>query len=72
MTFLTFGCWYGVQCAIDEKVSLYYQAPLDSAPRPVFILKQFKNGKIRLTSGEVTFTAGATHLDRFRWIDKSA
>ena len=69
--FSTFGCWYGLQTAIDEKVSLYYHAPLDTAPRPVFVTKRFRNGKIRVTSGEVAFTADPSHLDRFYWIERS-
>jgi hypothetical protein len=71
MRFLTFGSWYGLQMAIAEKVSLYYHAPLDIAPRPIFVTKLFKNGKVRVTSGEVTFTADSSHLDRFRYIERS-
>lgn len=70
--FSTFGCWYGVQCALNDKVSLFYKAPLDACPRPVFVTKQFKNGKMRVTSGEVTFTADPTHLDRFYWLERAA
>ena len=70
--FAAFGSWYGVQVAIGEKVSLFYQAPLDTAPRPVFVTKQFRNGKLRVTSGEVTFTADPSHLDRFYWLEKEA
>lgn len=69
--FATFGCWHGVLHAIENGVSLYYQAPLDGCPRPVFVTKRFKNGKVRVTGGEVTFTADAFHLDRFRWLDRA-
>jgi hypothetical protein len=68
--FSPFGCWYGIQAALDDKVRLYYKAPLDTAPRPVFVTKRFKNGNLRLTSGEVTFTADPSHLERFCWIEK--
>jgi hypothetical protein len=69
--FAPFGCWYGLQVAVDEKVSLFYSAPLDGVPRPVFVTKSFKNGKLRVTSGEVTFTADPAHLDRFYWLEKT-
>lgn len=68
--FATFGGWSNVALAYSEKVSLYYKAPLDTAPRPVFVLKHFRNGKLRVTVGETTFTADASHLDRFYWIQK--
>jgi hypothetical protein len=68
--FATFGSWYGFECAIDEKISLFYKAPLDTVPRPVFVTKRFKNRKVRITSGEVTFTADSAHLERFYWLEK--
>jgi hypothetical protein len=71
MKFSSFGSWYGVQVAINEKVSLYYKGPLDTAPRPVFVTKVFKNGKIQVTTGDITFTADPYHLDRFYWIEKA-
>lgn len=70
--FSPFASWYGVRHAAKNRVSLFYKAPLDPAPRPVFVVKAFKNGKIRLTSGEVTFTADAGHTDRFLWLEREA
>lgn len=46
---------------------LWYQAPLDGYPVPVLVMKVFKNQKIRLNAGELTFTADESHLDRFRY-----
>lgn len=67
--FAEFASWHGVLHAVEHKVSLFYWAPLDPAPRPVFVLKAFKNRKLRISGGEVTFTADAAHLDRFYWLE---
>ena len=69
--FSTFAGWSNVGLAHTEKVSLFYKAPLDTVPHPVFVLKHFKNGKLRVTAGEATFTADHTHLDRFYWLEKA-
>jgi len=63
--FAPFACWLHVKHAAETNVSLFYHAPLDGCPRPVFAKLVFKNGKIRLSGGEVTFTADSGHLDRF-------
>lgn len=68
--FAGFASWHGVLHAAENKVSLFYLAPLDGCPRPVFVTKRFKNGKLRVTGGEVTFTADSGHLDRFSWLEK--
>ena len=47
---------------------LYYQAPLDLAPRRVYVQRAFKNGKLRLSGGDCRFTADSGHLERFRHI----
>jgi len=67
--FAEFASWHGVQHAIENKVTLYYKAPLD-APRPIIVSKVFKNGKLRINAGEVCFTADRSHLYRFFWLEK--
>ncbi|HEX6826551.1 MAG TPA: hypothetical protein VF077_09585 [Nitrospiraceae bacterium] len=69
--FAEFASWYGVLHAIEYKVGLYYHAPLDATPRRVIIKKTFKNGKVRICAGEVTFTADSSHIARFFWLEKS-
>ena len=69
--FAPFASWQSVRYAADHKVSLFYHAPLDHAPRPVFVTKIFKNGKLRINAGEVIFTADSGHLDRFFWLERS-
>lgn len=68
--FAPFASWHGVLHAAESRVSLFYHAPLDGCPRPVFVTKQFKNRKLRVTGGECTFTADRGHLDRFYWLEK--
>lgn len=63
--FAAFDSWLKVRHAAETNVSLFYWAPLDGGPRPVFAKRVFRNGKIRLTGGDVTFTADDSHLDRF-------
>lgn len=63
--FSSFATWLQVRHAAETNTSLFYQAPLDIAPRPVFARKVFKNGKIRIDAGEVSFTADSGHLERF-------
>ncbi len=67
-----FASWYGVRHAAEANVSLFYHAPLDRGPMRVIVRRVFKNGKLRLSSGEVTFMADAGHLDRFFWLEKEA
>lgn len=68
--FASFGSWAKVKHAGETNVSLYYWAPLDGGPRPVFVTRVFKNGKLRVTGGEVTFTADDKHLDRFYRLER--
>ena len=56
--------WDVVLAAFAAKKALYYRAPLD-VPRPVFVRKAFKNGKLRIDAGDVLFTAGVDHANRF-------
>lgn len=66
-TLLTpFASWGAVRDAADHGRTLYYHAPLDLNARPVRVVRVFKNGKLRLAAGDVTFTADADHLERFR------
>lgn len=68
--FQSFASWHGVLHAAENKVSLFYWAPLDTAPRPVFVVKAFRNGKLRITGGELIFTTDPGHLDRFYWLER--
>lgn len=63
--FIPFSSWFDVLLHADAGLTLYYQAPLDTAPRPVLVRKAFKNGKLRLDAGEVVFTADMAHRERF-------
>jgi len=63
--FSKFATWQEVLNAASDGKALYYHAPLDVGPRPVFVKRVFKNGKLRVSGGEISFTADADHLDRF-------
>lgn len=63
-----FASWNDLETHVAQGKTLYYHAPLDTAPRPVLVRKRFKNGKMRLDAGEVVFTADRDHLDRFRYV----
>lgn len=67
--FLHFERWADVLAAARDGVHLWYQAPLDSRPRSIAVVKVFKNGSIRidpLSNQADKFTATSSHLDRFR------
>jgi hypothetical protein len=67
--FTTFSTWDEVLDAARRGDMLYYQAPLDRAPRYVAINKVYKNGTLRidpLSRDADKFTADAGHLLRFR------
>ncbi len=70
--FAPFAAWLHVRHAAETNVSLFYHAPLDTTPRRVIARRVFKNGKLRLSAGEVIFTADAGHLDRFYRLEKEA
>lgn len=70
--FAPFETWLKVRHEAETNASLFYWAPLDTAPRPVFARKVFANGKIRIDGGEVSFTADSGHLDRFYRIERIA
>jgi hypothetical protein len=61
--------WNEVLCIANSSFKqgqLFYQAPLDTTPRRVTVLKAYKNGKLRIQAGECAFTVDDGHLDRFR------
>lgn len=64
--FVGFTFWTEVLTGAQRGSRLWYQAPLDSRPVPVYATKVYKNGKLRIRGGEITFTADSVHLDRFR------
>jgi hypothetical protein len=66
-TFESYTSWSDVLGDADRGVQLHYHAPMDLRPVFVWVIKIFKNGKIRITNGiDCTFTADAGHLSRFR------
>src|SRR5215208_6172649 len=68
--FAPFSTWLHVKHAAETNVTLFYWAPLDTAPRPVLARHIFKNGKVRFDAGEVVFTADSGHTDRFFRLEK--
>ncbi len=65
-----FAGWNSVLAHATQGKPLYYQAPLDSRPVLVRIVKVYKNGKVRidpLCSDADKFTADFEHADRFRY-----
>lgn len=62
---MTFATWSDLLRHVDAgNKRLTYKAPLDPHPVVVWVAKRFKNGKLRLTRADVSFTADAGHLDR--------
>lgn len=64
--FTTFEFWTEVLTVAQRGGRLWYHAPLDVGPSPIHVLRVFKNGKLRVRGGGVTFTADSDHLSRFR------
>jgi hypothetical protein len=62
-----FGSWAALLTYLDAHSNIvFYHAPLDLHPVIVVVTKRFKNGKLRVRSGSLAFTADGGHLDRFR------
>ena len=61
-----FDSWDDVLAFVDRGGWLWYHAPLDIRASCVLVHKRYKNGKLRLSSGDVSFTADSGHLDRMR------
>lgn len=57
--------WAEVLRLESAGVPLYYKAPLDIRPTLVRVVRQFKNGKMRIAAPELTFTADVGHRNRF-------
>lgn len=66
-----FLTWADLLEHVDRRSALYYQAPLDLHPRRVTITRKFKNGKLRVCTGTMYFTANSAHLSSFRWKPKA-
>jgi hypothetical protein len=64
--FITPDSWHDILKIAERGGRLWYQAPFNLNPVPVYVRRVFKNGKIRLWGGEVAFTADEGHLSRFR------
>lgn len=63
-----FDSWNTFQAHVAQGMRVYYHAPLDTLPRLVTVVKAYKNGKLRLRAGDVTFTADRDHLSRLRYL----
>lgn len=63
---IKFDSWSDVLTHVDTGGWLWYHAPLDLRASSVLVRKRYKNGKLRLSSGDVSFTADSGHLDRMR------
>lgn len=50
---------------LRDSETLNYKAPLDPYETQVEVVKQFKNGKLRVRARDAVFTADAGHLSRF-------
>lgn len=61
-----FQTWEAVLAHAREGKPLWYHAPMDLRPRLVVVRQVFKNGKIRLMTPDLHFTADEGHLSRFR------
>lgn len=55
----------GPKDSTKADIYLSYRAPLDYHPVLVHIVRAFKNGKIRIHTRDLKFTADSGHLDRF-------
>lgn len=66
--YLGFSSWDELLAHIDADRNLFYHAPLDRFPSLVAVRRRFKNGKLRVWSGSLAFTADSGHLDRFKRI----
>ena len=68
MQFSTFKSWDEVLSAARSGESLWYHAPMDLLPCAIRVKRVYKNRKIRIEawSRDLSFTADAGHLNRFR------
>ncbi len=64
--FTSFNSWAEVLDHVN-KFQVYYKCPLDFYPSRVRVIKQFKNGKLRIKPvfNGVAFTVDKEHLSRF-------
>jgi hypothetical protein len=56
-----FDNWFAVLAAATRGTRLWYKAPMEIAPRPIHVVRIFKNCRMRVHGGEITFTV----LNRF-------
>jgi hypothetical protein len=61
-----FTSWAAFLSFVRAGGPVKYQAPLDRHATNVVITQVYKNGKVRVRGGGMTFTADAGHLPRFR------
>jgi hypothetical protein len=64
-----FVSWLAVLHYAETHPWFYYHAPLDYSPVVVAVRRVFKNGKIRITRGNSSWTIDAGHLDRCSYPD---
>ena len=58
--------WFAVLAIAARGGRLWYHAPLDVRPVPVYVVRVYKNNKMRISGPGLTFTVDEGHLDRFR------
>lgn len=66
ISFAPFDSWAELLEHVN-KLQVHYKCPLDFYPSLVIVLKQFKNGKLRIKAAHngVAFTVDKDHLSRF-------
>ncbi len=68
-SFTNYSEWHDVLEDARAGKMLYYQAPMDTYPHAVSVVKVYKNGSVRidpLSNQADKFTANYQHLLRFR------
>lgn len=61
-----FPNWDALLASVSDRVSLWYQAPLDIRPVRVEVKRRGRGRKLRVESGELAFWADEGHLSRFQ------
>lgn len=64
--FEQFNSWEEVLVHVAKGYDIYYHPPLDRLPSKVVVVKQFKNGKLRVRR-DWSFTIDSGHLNRIMY-----
>ena len=60
----TFASWLAVRHYCETHPWIYYKAPMDLSPIVAAVRMVYKNGKVRLSYHDYSWTIDAGHLDR--------